>query len=191
MSDISLVRTLSADPIAYDGASAVSDGVITVFVYPYAPIQPGTAVVRVNGTIQAPVGINVDEDLGIVTFTFPPAAGTVTIAAKHTMISDDQINELLAVNADSADPIRLTAADCLDAIASSEALIQKKLKMLDFETDGAAIAQSLRAGAKALRDLVFNADSANSDDPGFDIAERIDNRAAWREKIYKDILANS
>jgi hypothetical protein len=38
---------------------------------------------------------------------------------------------------------------------------------------------------------VFNTDSANSDDPGFDIAERIDNRAAWREKIYKDILANS
>lgn len=48
--------------------------------------------------------------------------------------------------------VKRAAADAIDALANNEALILKKIKTEDLETDGPATANALRAGARALRD---------------------------------------
>lgn len=184
MSDLTLLRTLIADPIQYDSATAASDGVITEFLYPYAPIQPGTSRVMVNGILTS-TGFSIDEDLGLFTFATAPQVGTVVIAAKHTLLSDTQLSELLASYPDSDNPIKLAAADALDSIASSEALIQKKIDMLDLKTDGPALARSLREHAANLRKLVFD---KNSVEPSFEVIEQINDAPAYDEFLYKDYL---
>jgi hypothetical protein len=84
----------------------------------------------------------------------------------------------------------MIAADVIDSIADNQALIQKKIKLLDLTTDGPALAESLRRHAKTLRDLV---NDPLYDDSGFDIAEQIQyqDTPAWAEKILKDIWSQS
>lgn len=48
--------------------------------------------------------------------------------------------------------VKRAAADAIDALANNEALVLKKIKTEDLETDGKAVADALRAGARALRD---------------------------------------
>lgn len=47
--------------------------------------------------------------------------------------------------------VKRAAADVIDALANNEALVMKKIKTEDLQTDGPATANALRAGAKALR----------------------------------------
>lgn len=47
--------------------------------------------------------------------------------------------------------VRYAAADAIDALANNEALVLKKIKTEDLETDGPATANALRAGARSLR----------------------------------------
>lgn len=58
--------------------------------------------------------------------------------------------------------VKRAAADAIDALANNEALILKKLKTEDLETDGAAVANSLRAGARQLRLQADDEDKAES-----------------------------
>ena len=48
--------------------------------------------------------------------------------------------------------VRRAAAMALDTIATSEALISKRIKTLDLTTDGPAVAKALRDHAQRLRD---------------------------------------
>ncbi len=68
--------------------------------------------------------------------------------------SDDEIAAYLAEY--PSDPqrwdVKRAAADAIDAMANNEAMILKKIKTEDLETDGKAVADALRGGAKALRD---------------------------------------
>lgn len=112
-------------------------------------------------------------------------------AATYEVGTDTGKVRLLCQDTDTADPyftfeeiqafldlesgdVRLAAAQALDAIASSETLILKKIRQLGgaLETDGPAVAKSLREHAAALRkqvaDLVTGGASA---DGLFDIAE--------------------
>jgi hypothetical protein len=50
--------------------------------------------------------------------------------------------------------VKLAAAQALDAIASNEAMVSKRIKTLDLQTDGPAVAKSLREHASALREQV-------------------------------------
>lgn len=56
---------------------------------------------------------------------------------------------------DLEDPARyqvmFAAADAIDALANNEALVLKKIKTEDLETDGATVANALRTGARNLR----------------------------------------
>lgn len=56
---------------------------------------------------------------------------------------------------DLEDPARyqvmFAAADAIDALANNEALVLKKIKTEDLETDGATVANALRVGARNLR----------------------------------------
>lgn len=66
---------------------------------------------------------------------------------------------------EGTDPTRAqakrAAADAIDALANNEALILKKIKTEDLETDGAAVANSLRAGARQLRQQADDEDKAD------------------------------
>lgn len=57
--------------------------------------------------------------------------------------------------------VKRAAADAIDALANNEALILKKIKTEDLETDGPALANSLRAGAKALRQQADEEDATS------------------------------
>lgn len=65
--------------------------------------------------------------------------------------SDPEIESFLAMEDGS---VKLAAAQALDTIASNEAMVSKRIKTLDLQTDGPAVAKSLREHATALRDQV-------------------------------------
>lgn len=89
------------------------------------------------------------------------------------LFSDEQISAFLTVEGSS---VRRAAAAVLETIASNEAMVSKKIRTLDLQTDGPAVAAELRARAKTLRDQ----DAADADDPwGLEIAE-FDQWAAYR-----------
>lgn len=73
------------------------------------------------------------------------------------VLTDAQIGGYLALygitDADSGPSwsIRRAAADALDAIAVSEALISKVIRTQDLQTDGAKVADTLRTSAAQLR----------------------------------------
>ncbi len=61
---------------------------------------------------------------------------------------DSQLQQFL----DLEGAVKLAAATCLDAIASNEALVSKRIRTLDLQTDGPAVAKALREHAVALRE---------------------------------------
>ena len=63
-------------------------------------------------------------------------------------LTDDQITGYLALNDQR---VRRAAADALDAIAVSEVLVSKAIRTQDLQTDGAKVADALRARAQQLR----------------------------------------
>lgn len=64
------------------------------------------------------------------------------------MFDDHEIAAFMALNPGSA---RRSAAQALDVIAVSEALLSKKITSQDLATDGPAVAEALRKQAAALR----------------------------------------
>lgn len=58
--------------------------------------------------------------------------------------------------------VKRAAADVIDALANNEALVLKKIKTEDLQTDGAATANALRAGARALREQADDEDAADN-----------------------------
>lgn len=70
----------------------------------------------------------------------------------NQLLTDGQLDQLLLLEG----AVKLAAAQALDIIASSEALVQKKIRTLDLQTDGPAVAASLRAHATTLREQHYN-----------------------------------
>lgn len=186
---IELVRIHTGDLKQYQSATSAGDGVNEVFKLPNAPIYQGTTRVLVNSQLKV-VGVDytVNEEAGLVTFTTPPVSGAVvSISSMYTMISDASIQALLDQYSDDDGASKLAAADALDIIASNEAMIVKRIEMLDLKTDGPAVADSLRKHAKALRDAVASA----LDIGDFDIIEMVYDPYSWREMILKDLIRGS
>lgn len=90
------------------------------------------------------------------------------------IFEDEEIEAFLTLKGGR---ILLAAAQALDTIASSQALVLKKIRLLDVTTDGPAVAQALRAHAKALRDQ----DLIDDGEGAFDIAEWVVNEFSSRE----------
>lgn len=63
------------------------------------------------------------------------------------VFTDAEIEAFLALEG----PVKLAAAQALDTMASNEAMVSKKIRTLDLQTDGPAVAASLRASATELR----------------------------------------
>lgn len=77
---------------------------------------------------------------------------------------DDQIRGFLTIARGS---VLRAAADALDAIATDEALLSKKIQTQDRASDGPAVADALRKHATALRKRADDEDAAAEDDPFF------------------------
>jgi len=73
------------------------------------------------------------------------------------LLSDANMHQVYAIEGDN---LKRAAAQCLDIIASSEALVSKKIQTQDLATDGPAVAKALREHAALLR---AQADKADAD----------------------------
>lgn len=79
------------------------------------------------------------------------------------LISDDVLTGYLTLNGDA--PL-LAAADALDAMATSEVLLARKIRTQDLATDGPAVAAELRRQATVLR-ARFEAENSDFTIVGF------------------------
>ncbi|HEY2086252.1 MAG TPA: hypothetical protein VGH54_09535 [Mycobacterium sp.] len=84
----------------------------------------------------------------------------------NRFFSTSEIEDFLTLNAQS---VRRSAAQALDTIASNEAMVSKKIRTQDLQTDGPAVAAALRAQATELRRQAD--DGEEGTDTGFEIAE--------------------
>lgn len=80
----------------------------------------------------------------------------------NLVLTDDMINGYLDMHSGEG-RVRRAAADALDAIATSEALISKVIRTQDVSTDGAKVADALRKQAATLRAQADAEDDAASD----------------------------
>lgn len=78
------------------------------------------------------------------------------------IFSDTELTSFLSMNKES---VKRAAADALDTIASSEALLSKKITTQDRSTDGPAVADALRKHAEALRGRAKEEEDTVEDDP--------------------------
>ncbi|MER2142189.1 MAG: hypothetical protein ABS888_00230 [Eubacteriales bacterium] len=76
-----------------------------------------------------------------------------------------------------------TAATALDAMATSDILISRKIRTQDLQTDGPAVAAALRAQAQALRIRADEADAKAEEESFFDI---IPNGSHFAEAAERD-----
>jgi len=135
----------------------------------------GTATGAVEGSIVVQRSL-----LGLPPVTVDPATdvGAVRMLATDLdettpLLSDAQIQQMLTL---CGGRVRRAAAMALDTIASSEALVSKRIKTLDLTTDGPAVAKELRAHAQRLREE----DDEIGDEPwGLDVVD-FDPWAAYR-----------
>lgn len=82
--------------------------------------------------------------------------------------------------------VRRAAADCLDVVATDQAMVAKVMKVLDITTDGAKLAEALRKQATALRAQADATEQA--DDAGFEVAEMVVDSFTFRERLDKEAL---
>lgn len=120
-----------------------------------------------------------------MTFTYTPTTtrGQVRLLARDTstaahLFEDDEIDAFLSLN---DNVVQLAAAMALETVAANEVLIQKRIKLLDVQTDGPAEAEALRKLAASLR-------QSYEDAGGFDVAEMIVDQFGWVDKVVKSSL---
>jgi len=98
------------------------------------------------------------------------------------VFEDDEIDKFLALeNIDGENNVKLASALALETLASSEVLIQKKIKLLDLTTDGVSISKELRARAERLRE-------ESDQESSLEIAEMNLNDFNFRQLIINNAL---
>lgn len=108
---------------------------------------------------------------------------TDTVTAANQIFSDAEIDAFLDMEDTS---VRRAAALALETIATQEVLIQKVVRNMDLQTDGARVSAELRARAKSLREQ----EEQGLEDGGFDWAESIYDVFTYRDRIIKEALRN-
>lgn len=116
---------------------------------------------------------DVSTDIGKVRLMITDTSGV----APGPIFQDEEIQVYLDLEVS----VRYAAAAALDTMAASQLLVQKQIKILDLETDGATLSTELRALAKQLRDSEENM-------AAFDFAEMVEDPFSARERIYKQFL---
>lgn len=180
MSDISTIRALISDLPLIVQEACVLDGTQLSARAVYYPIIDTSVILTPTA-----VPDSIDGQSGLLKWDTAPTGGTYTLEYQSVYLVDSTIQSILNLQSgggivDGA-MLRFAAANCLEAIASSQALILKRITLLDLQTDGPSLADSLRKHAEALR-------SSDQDEPCFDIIEQINDYFGYREKVVKDWL---
>jgi len=102
------------------------------------------------------------------------------------ILEDDEITAMLTME---DDVVKRAAALALETIASDEALTQKAIQVLELSMDGPAVARSLLDRAARLRTQA-DAEEAQSEAGGFDVAEQVVDQFSWRQRVYGEALRN-
>jgi hypothetical protein len=92
------------------------------------------------------------------------------------MFSDDKLQALLAINRDK---LKYAAADLIDQLATNEALVSKKIRTEDLQTDGASVANALRLHAQNLRTDQKREDAEDDAEFAFEIVDFVPQPANW------------
>jgi hypothetical protein len=178
---IEQLRVLTSDLPLYDRATAQGDGQTKEYQIVQYPVIEGSATVYVNNVEQPPEAYTLDTEVGLITFATPPAGGaTIVVTYRHAILSDANYATLQGLYPDT---LRAAAA-ALDTIASNEALVQKKIRSLDLQTDGPAVAKELRAHAAELRRQAEEEDTAAGD---FEVAEMVFDDFGRRERFTRGL----
>lgn len=180
MSDISKIRSLCQDLPVVVQQMLTLDGSQTSARAAYFPLIGSTVIVT---GISAPTVT--DEQSGLLAWSVAPAAGSYVLQFSFVQLLDTTIQDFLDLQEGSDSAVLLAAAMALDALATSQALIQKRISLLDLKTDGPAVADALRKQAEVLRKLVFSDDYVEST---FDFAEQVYDTPGFLEKVLKDTL---
>lgn len=112
-------------------------------------------------------------------------ADTNTSDADQQIFTDAEIDAFLEMEG----TVRLAAAMALETIAANQVQVLKVIRILDLQTDGAAVARELRMQAQALREQ--DAASAEDLDGLFDWAEMAVDDFSARERIEHELLRAS
>lgn len=107
--------------------------------------------------------------------------------ATDPLFQDDEITAFLDIEEHD---IRLAAALALDVMAANQVMVLKVVTQNGVSTNGAAVAQALRAQAKALRDQAELASGGDAEDALFDWAETVgvSDTFARHERIISQAL---
>jgi hypothetical protein len=93
-----------------------------------------------------------------VTYDIATDVGRVRLLITDTdvdnpIFQDEEIQVFLDMTiSGGANDIRLAAAEALDTIARNEALVLKRITLMDLQTDGPAVAKALSEQADRLRE---------------------------------------
>lgn len=102
----------------------------------------------------------------------------------NPIFQDYEIDVFLSMTATSdGNDLRLASALALETIARSEVLVQKRITLLDLQTDGPSVAKELRESAKLLREEAESEGDVDWIEMGLTNANRY-------EIIFKDALRN-
>ena len=96
--------------------------------------------------------------------------------------NDEAIQAFIDMALDSN--IKRAAATALMSVAVNEVLVQKRIKLLDLQTDGPAEAIQLRLMAKELMKQADDEELTGA----FDYAEMVNTGWQYEELLYKDAL---
>lgn len=125
------------------------------------------------------------------TFTYDPATPIGMCRLLCTDTNVDGVNGESTVFADEEyqafltlydNEIRLSAAQALDTMAANRALVDKKIRLLDIQLDGPAVAKELMLLAKELRRQV-------QEDPyAFEVVQTVTSPDEFRQHILNEYL---
>ncbi len=120
---------------------------------------------------------DLSTDVGKIRLLIPD-----TVAAS-AVFSDEELTALLTLESSN---VKRAAAAALESISRNEVLLLKVIRLLDLQTDGAAVARELRMQSEALRKQAAADEDAGY--AGFEIAEVIVDDFAWREQVLNSTL---
>lgn len=177
---ISKVRLFAADPVLHDSRQWLGNGTTTSFALGSVPIVEDSLLVYINEVLQTEDTdyVHTSPYANIIFNTAPAEGDVISANWQHALLTNDNISEILETYEDD---VLLSAAAALEIIASNQALVQKKIKTLDLQTDGPAVASSLRAHAKQLRE---EAEEGTS----LDIVELNLNKFTYRDILWNSAL---
>ena len=101
-----------------------------------------------------------------------------------------QDEDILAMIGIEGQNIKRSAALCIEAIASDQALTLKVIRIQDLSKDGARTSDALLKRAEKLREQA-QFDESREIGGAFDIAEQTPTDFAYRERLWDERLRNS